>query len=483
MSRAWTRRDVLRGGLALASAGTAARCAYRGSRPPPLPDRLPDATPWPEANAVIARTVVPTFPAATFAIDDHGAGGAVVAVGDGRTDATAAIARTIAACRAAGGGRVLVPPGTWLTGAIRLLDGVDLHVERGATLLFSDDQALYPPVLTRHEGIECVNRSPMIYAHGAVGVAVTGAGVLDASRTAAWNRGGPRAGILDPMVARGVPAGQRSVVGRLRTSFVQTYACRNVLVQGVTLRGACFWQIHPVLCTDVTVDGVTTEAAGANTDGCNPDSCARVIIKRCTLGSGDDNIALKSGRDDDGRRVATPCEDVVIMNCQAEGRFGFLCIGSEQTGGIRNVYAFNNWTYGRGVGSMLWIKSNSRRGGYTRNVRIDRFEGAGFRHAVVEITMAYEGQRGDALPAFDGIHLSNLRVSGAPLPFDLQALAASPLGSLTVRDAQFLDMASPRSRLLHAPAVTAENVTINGKAVATGDAWLRAVDQTRTSRI
>jgi len=455
-----TRREAMEAGLLAMSVAALPRCAcYGGTPPPPLPSRPPSVTPWPEANAILAATTVPTFAEAVFAVTDSGA------VGDGSTDNTAAFTRTIAACHRAGGGRVLVPPGIWVVGALRLRSGVELHVERGATLMFSGNAELFPPVATRFEGIECVNRSPMIYAYDETNIALTGDGCLDASLTSAWNHGSDRAGILEPLVARGVAPSRRSVVGMLRTSFVQPYRCTNVLVRGVTLQGARFWQIHPVLCTNVTIDGVVTRVAGANTDACDPESCRRVVIRGCTFASGDDNIAVKSGRDDDGRRVATPCEDIVIMNCQGEGRFGFICLGSEQTGGIRNVYAYNNRTFGRGVGWMLWVKSNSRRGGFTENVRIDGFTGAGFRNAVVGITMTYAGQSGDP-PRFDGLQFSRLDVRDAPMPFDIEALPSSPLGLLTVRDARFLNMASPTSRLINAPHIVTRDVLVNGATFA-----------------
>jgi polygalacturonase len=448
MPGVWTRRQAIKASL-LAAAMPG--CVFRGgSLPPAFPGKLPRQTPWPEANAILAATAVPTFPAAAFPIVKYGG------KGDGKTDDTSAFARAIADCNAAGGGRVIVAAGTWLVGSIRLLSNVDLHLEKDATLLFSEDASLFPEVLTRYEGIECVNRSPPIYAYGETNVALTGEGTLDASRTGAWNRGSDRAGRLESLVARGVPAAQRNVTGKLRASFVQPYRCSNVLIQGVTLQGACFWQLHPVLCTNVTIDGVSTRVAGPNTDGCDPESCRRVVINRCTLASGDDNIAVKSGRDEDGRRLNIPCEDIVIMNCQAEGRYGFICLGSEQSGGIRNVYAYNNWIYGRGIGWALWLKSNSRRGGYARNINIDTFRGSGFRKAIIGITASYDGQTGAFPPDFGELHFSNFDVSDAPRLFDLDAGA---LGPVTVKDSRFGNIADTESP----PGISFRDVWINGR--------------------
>jgi polygalacturonase len=356
---------------------------------------------------------------------------------------------------------VRVPAGDWLVGALRLRSNVDLHLDSAATLRFSGDYKQYPSVLTRYEGIECVNRSPMIYAFGETNVALTGAGVLDASGTI-WNSGADRAA-LEALVARGLPPEQRDVSGTLRTSFVQPYRCTNVLIQGVTLIGARFWQLHPTSCANVTIDGVTTTVSATNSDGCDPECCDGVVIKHSTLASGDDNIAIKSGRDADGRRVNVPCRNLVIINCQAEGRFGFLTIGSEQTGGVENVYAYNNWTYGQGVGQALWIKSNSRRGGFTRNVNVDTFTGANLRSGVAAVTMSYESQSGSYPPAFSDIKLSNVRVAGAPVVLDLQGLAGDPISGFSLRDSAFIDIGDAANRVSNVEGLDISNVTINGR--------------------
>jgi polygalacturonase len=450
----WTRRQLLDAGL-LAATGAALPCCHMGwLRPPPFSPSLPRRTPWPEANAILDATALPAIPDAVFAVSGFGA------KGDGRSDAAAAVQAAIDTCAGAGGGHVTVPAGRWLVGALRLRSRVDLHLEAGATLLFSDAPAKYPPVRTRFEGIECVNRSPMIYADRESDVALTGEGTLDASRAASWNQGGDREGVLEPLVARGVQPAQRDVTGRLRTSMVQPHRCARVLVQGVKLVGAQFWQLHPVLCRDVTIEGVTTSGGGPNTDACDPESCERVVIRQCSLPSGDDNVALKSGRDADGRRVGAPCRDVVVMNCQAEGRFGFLTLGSELTGGIENVYAHNLWTYGRGVARALWIKSNSRRGGAVRNVRVDSFRGVRLGSAVMRATMRYGGQTGEWPPSLDGIELSRFEVTGALRVLDLEGLPANPIGRVRLADSRFTDILDPVNRLVDAPAVVLENVVV-----------------------
>jgi polygalacturonase len=302
----------------------------------------------------------------------------------------------------------------------------------------------------------------MVYARDATDVAITGEGTLDGSLAAAWNRGDDRAGILESQLARGIPPERRLVAGRLRTSMIQTVGCARVLIQGVTLSGAQFWQLHPILSVDVTIDGVTTKDSGANSDGCDPESCDRVVIRGCSFGSGDDNIALKSGRDEDGRRLAMPCRNVVIVGCQAEGRFGFITCGSEQSGGIENVYAFGNRTYGRGVGNAVWVKSNSRRGGYTRNLNVSGFRGH-VRKAAVAITMKYDGQSGSFPPAFEGIHLADFAVDGAVSVLDAEGLPESRIRGLTLSDSTFTDVTA-EDDVRHAE-VMRRDVSVNGRPV------------------
>lgn len=211
-----------------------------------------------------------------------------------------------------------------------------------------------------------------------------------------------------------------------------------------------------MLCEGVVIDGVTTTVSGPNTDGCDPESCRRVVIRSCTFASGDDNIALKSGRDEDGRRLAAPCEDVVILHCQAEGRYGFICLGSEMSGGIRNVYAYDNWTFGRGVGEALWIKSNSRRGGFVEGVYLDSFRGTGFRNAIVQVTGNYDSQKG-AFPAhFGAIELSHFEASNAPRVLDFDG---AEVGPVVMRDSVFTAISHDR----RPPGVQFREVTIDGK--------------------
>ena len=415
--------------------------------------------PWPAANTIVANTKLPAFPSSTFPVAKYGA------VADGKTDNTDAFAKAIAACNAAGGGHVTVPAGTYVTGAIRLLSNVDLNLASGATLKFSGDASKYPLVLTRYEGIECMNHSPMIYAHGASNIALTGSGVLDAAGTSSWNQGSDRA-YLETLVAKGVAANQRVVPGsghQMRSTFVEPHSCDTVLIQGVTLHNSRFWQLHPTLSTNVTIDSVTTSATNSNTDGCDPECCDHVVIQNCTLGAGDDNIAIKSGRDADGRRINTPSQNIVIVGCHMSGPWGAVTCGSELTGGIRNVYAYK--IVANPTRYALFIKSNTLRGGFADNINLDSITASNQKGAFAFLTMAYNGQHGSFNPDFGNISVTNSTGNTAPYAFDFTGLSNDSVHGVTASHCTFTNISHGTDVMSHVTGVSFSNVTINGKTV------------------
>ena len=247
----------------------------------------------------------PWFPPRDFPVTAFGA------VGDGSTKNTAAFAAAIAACHRAGGGHVVVPSGTFLTGAIHLLSHVDLHVESGGTILFSQDPNDYLPVVfTRWQGIELMNYSPFVYSYGQRNIAVTGQGTLNGQADAGhwWNWKNLETAdfdTLETMADDNVPVSQR-VFGAghyLPPQMVQPFGTDTVLLEGVTVINSPFWHLNPNLCENVTVDGLTITSSGPNTDGCDPESCDGVVVQNVSYDTGDDCMAIKSGRDADGRRV------------------------------------------------------------------------------------------------------------------------------------------------------------------------------------
>ena len=325
---------------------------------------------WSGMPEILARIVAPTFPAREFVITSYGA------VGDGATDCTAAFRQAIEACNQAGGGKVVVPAGVFLTGAIHLKSNVDLDLAKAATIRFSTDpKSFLPVVFTRNECIEVMNYSPFIYALEQENVAITGEGTIDgqASQSVWYNwKSSADSKRLSEMGEQGVPVAQR-VFGEghhLRPDFVELVRCRNVLIEGVRIIDSPMWVLHPLYSTNVTVRGVTVDTEGPNTDGCDPDSCTDVLIKDCSFSDGDDCIAIKSGRDADGRRVNIPCQNLIIQNCKFKDGHGGVAMGSETSGGIRNVYAEDCVFDSPNLDSAMRFKTNPARGGFIEDVHI-----------------------------------------------------------------------------------------------------------------
>jgi polygalacturonase len=382
----------------------------------------PAATGWDMVPGILARITAPTFAARVFDVTRHGA------VGDGRTDCTAAFRSAIAACSAAGGGRVLVPEGRFLTGPIHLRSTVELHVTKAATIAFSQDPRAYlPAVFTRWEGVELMGYSPLIYAFEQENVAVTGEGTLDGqgddehwwpwkgNAEHGWKTGGvtqaPARNRLFAMAEQGVPVAQRvfADASYLRPQFIQPYRCRNVLIEGVTIRNAPMWEINPVLCTNVTVRKVRIETHGPNNDGCDPESCRDVLIEDCYFDTGDDCIAIKSGRNADGRRIAVPTENVVIRGCHMKDGHGGVTIGSEISGGVRNVFAERCTMDSPNLDRALRFKNNAARGGVLEHVYMRDVTVGEVGDSVLSIDFHYEeGKEGRFTPVVRDVEMRNV---------------------------------------------------------------------------
>ncbi|MGH3165132.1 MAG: glycoside hydrolase family 28 protein, partial [Trebonia sp.] len=318
------------------------------------------------------------------------------------TDCTQAIATAIAACNQAGGGHVVVPAGTFLTGAVHLRSNVDLHLEQGSTLRFSTDPAAYlPAVYSRWGGIELYNYSPFIYSCGQSNIGITGSGTLDgqASDTYWWpwvNESGPDWTALQQMADDGVPVSQR-VFGAghlLRPQFIQPYRCRDVLIEGVTITGSPMYHMNPVLCQNVTVRGVSALSQGPNNDGCDPESCSDVLISGCVFDDGDDCIAIKAGLGADGRRVNVPCENIVITDCDMQNKYGAIAIGSETTGGVRNVFASDCRMGGSSLHYALYIKTNALIGGFVENVFLRDIDISVINHEALSVNLYHSDTTG-----------------------------------------------------------------------------------------
>jgi polygalacturonase len=428
---------------------------------------------WGEVDAILARIAPPVFPDRVFDITKYSA------TGDGARNCTDAFLQAIAACASAGGGRVVVPPGRFLTGAIHLKSGVNLHVSEGATIAFSRDPGDYLPVVfSRWEGVELMNYSPFIYAFEQRDVAVTGKGTLDGQASDEhwwpWKAAKPEPGKpsqlpgrtrLIEMGARAVPVGER-VFGAesfLRPNFIQPYRCQNVLIEGVTIVNSPMWEIHPVLCTNVTVRNVVINSHGPNNDGCDPESCRDVLIEGCTFDTGDDCIALKSGRNEDGRRLSVPIENVIVRNCAMKDGHGGVVIGSEVSGGARNIFAEKCRMDSPNLDRALRIKTNSVRGGFVEHVYMRDVTVGQVAEAVVTVNLFYEeGDSGKFPPLVREIEVRNVSSGRSQYALLLRGYTHTPVHNVRVVDCTF-DNVAKDDIVEGVTGLTLTNVRINGK--------------------
>lgn len=404
-------------------------------------------TGWDMAPEILSRISPPVFPKRDFPVTGYGA------VAGGSKPATRAIARAIEACSKAGGGRVVVPKGKFLTGAVHLRSNVNLHLAAGAVLEFSTDPQDYPTVLTRYEGVEYMNYSPLIYAYGAQNVAVTGPGTIDGgageSNWWRWARSpegkgkSPSTPDRNKLFELGAsePLPRNRVFGPghfLRPNLLQFYYCHNVLVEGVRILRSPMWEIHPVLCSNVTVRGVTIESDGPNNDGCNPESCRDVLIENCTFQTGDDCIAIKSGRNADGRRIGIPSENIIIRKCVMRDGHGGVTIGSEISGGCRNVFVEDCKMDSPRLDRALRIKTNAMRGGTIENIYARNIEVGEVADAVISINFRYEeGANGTFPPTVRNVFVENLTSRSSKHALELLGFEDNPIRNLQLTNCTF----------------------------------------------
>ena len=472
-----SRRDFLKAGVAAAGAlglGAFAPPALARVRPPKFTHRpVPNA--WRQAGRILARVRPPKFPHRSFDVTAFGA------TGDGTTDSSDAIRHAIKRCHAAGGGHVVVPAGTFLTGAVHLLSNVDLHLESGATLKFSQDPAAYLPVVyTRWQGIELMNYSSFIYAFEQKNVGITGDGTLDGqadnshwwpwkgSTVFGWNSGDPNQNADDTlsqqMADDGVPVSER-VFGAghyLRPNFIQLYRCRNVVISGVTILRSPMWEIHPVLSHNVTVEGVTVDSHGPNNDGCDPESCSDVVIQGCTFDTGDDCIAIKAGKNADGRRVNVPSQDIVIRDCDFVDGHGGVTIGSEMTGGVSHVFAEDLRMSSPNLNNCLRLKTNSLRGGYIKNLYMRNVNVGQVAQEAFLVDFYYEVGPGFGFnPTVAEIDVRNLTVGQAKKAFYLVGYPEDHIQGVALTDCVFSNVANGYT-VQYVDDLELSNVVVNG---------------------
>jgi polygalacturonase len=389
---------------------------------------------WLKMQAIIDEVKVPVFKNNNYSVNDFGA------VADGVFNNSKAFEKAIKICSDNGGGTVSVPKGNYFTGPIQLEDNVNFHLEDGAEILFSTNPNDYPLVHTSFEGTEVMNYCPLIYAYNKKNIAITGKGILNgqANETNWWPwKGSDSEGhtygfvkgqpsqkdklnlpALMDMAQNDEPVEKR-IFGEghyLRPNFIEPFGCTNVLIKEVKVVNAPFWILHPIKSTNITVDGVTIESHGPNNDGCDPEYSKNVIIKNCTFNTGDDCIAIKAGRDNEGRKVAIKCENIIVQNCKMIDGHGGVVIGSEMSAGVQNVFVENCEMDSPNLDRVIRIKSNSKRGGivdgvYVRNIKVGQI-----KEAVLKIDMFYDvygAQTGNFIPKVKNIFLENITVKNS----------------------------------------------------------------------
>ena len=431
-----------------------------------------------------SRIKAPEFKDKTYLITKYGASTKATAAKNQK-----AINKAIAACSKAGGGKVVVPAGQYNTGAITLQSNVNLVIEKDAELIFAFDRDLYPLVYTRWEGLDVMNYQPCIYAIDCENIGLTGEGIVNGNgsnenwwymkghKEHGYYEGvdewqgtasqGTRADLIK-MSDNNVPVEER-IFGKgkgLRPQLVNFVRCNNVLIEGVELLNSPFWVMHPMFCKNVTVRNVKVYNEGPNGDGCDPESCEDVLIEGCTFHTGDDCIALKSGRNADGLRADTPCKNVIVRKCIMEDGHGGVVIGSEISGGCDNIFAEDCQMDSPNLDRVLRIKTNTCRGGILQNIYMRNIEVGQCKEAVMRINLVYEpneiAERGH-IPTVRNVYMENVTCQKSKHGVLINGLdEADEVYNINVRNCTFNGLsADPIKHTGKSHDVYFENLTTN----------------------
>lgn len=436
-----------------------------------------------EADSIAKAIVIPDFCKDTFNIKNFGA-----TEENGALENQAAILAAIDSANAIGGASVLVPSGEWLTGPIELKSNVNLVIAEGATLKFSTDYKHYlPTVLTRWEGVDCYNLKPLIYAYDQTNVGISGKGVIDGQGSNeiwwfmkgreeyGWKEGlisqelGGRARLLEADRTQvSVEERQMTIEDGLRPQLINIYKCNNVIIQDVTLRNSPFWVIHPLMVNGLVVRNVTIDSHGPNSDGCDPESCKNVLIEGCFFDTGDDCIAIKSGRNYDGRRWAMPSENILVRNCRMKNGHGGVVLGSEISGGYKNLWIENCQMSSPELERVIRIKTSNCRGGIIENVWARNIEVGECKEAVLKVNLLYEPKEicnRDFPPIVRNINLKNITSKKSKYGAYIVGLENTQnVDGITITDCQF-DGVEKGNKITDAINIKFNNLKINGELV------------------
>ncbi|HEX5125700.1 MAG TPA: glycosyl hydrolase family 28 protein [Rhodocyclaceae bacterium] len=406
-------------------------------------------TPFASPNTTLSFTT-PTIPCQLFSVASYGA------VSGGTTLNTQAFASAVAAAQAAGGGVVDVPAGTWLTGAIHLGSSMELHLEPGATIQFSQNiNDFLPAVPTRWDGLDVMNFSPFVYALNAHDVAITGPGrnasspgILNGNGSTWWGWKSSSSTedkriysyYVSLLNADGTlpnnplpPLPTSAVSKGLRPTLVECNNCQNVLIDGITTENSPYWVLHPLYSSNVIIrnSNVTSNSSGSNGDGIDVDSSNKVLIENDTFSTSDDFISLKSGLNEDGIAVAKPTELVVVRDITVTAGHAFS-VGSEMSGGVRNVFVTATTTNVLSNPQYLFrMKTMPGRGGYVQNIWYQNVTGSNWSTYAVELSTNYQSStisphNTKLIPQISGITLSNISGTSSNPALNLVGLSSAP---------------------------------------------------------
>ena len=422
----------------------------------------------------------PVIPAYTLNLKKFGA------VGDGVTLNTKAFEKAIAALEKKGGGHLVVPAGVWFTGPIVLKSNIDLHLEVGAVIQFSGDEALYPVIQTSFEGLDTRRCQSPLSANGAENISITGKGVIDGNgqfwrpvkkgkmSEGQWKEVLERPGGVEAKKGYWVPNQAYADAEKsanmnvpkastdeewnrikrfLRPVMVSLVNCKNVLLQGVIFQNSPAWNIHPLMCENIILDDVLARNPfyAQNGDALDLESCKNALIVNSKFDAGDDGICIKSGKDKDGRRRGRPCENVVVDGCTVFAGHGGFVVGSEMSGGVRNILVENCQFLGTDVG--LRFKSTRGRGGIVENIFIDNVSMTDIKTDAITFNMYYGGKSvaemladGDnpdnvtkqpvteETPIFRHIDIKNIVCNGAGRAMEFNGLPEMPINGIRLQN-------------------------------------------------
>lgn len=373
---------------------------------------------------------------AIFNVRDHGA------TGDGSTLETAAINRAVEACAGAGGGIVHVPPGRYLTGTVRLLSHVTLELEGGAVLLGSENPGDYPdiPDPWSPHGTGHPTTAPLIYAENAKNITITGRGTIDGQGAIWWHRvrlNNPAK--YPPGPKTDEDRAEAAKLTKPRPNLIRFVRCNDVVIERINLTNSPSWTVHPMFCNQLRIDGISIKNPARmahNTDGINPESCSNVQILHCRIDTGDDGITIKSGKNEPGRRMGLPCENITIANCIVHHAHGGVTIGSEMSGGVRNI-TVSNCVF-QGTDNGIRLKTERGRGGVVEGLVVSNIVMQDVP-TPFQMTMFYSKSADrfgtepvdETTPVFRDMLFSNITARGAKAAGHIFGLAESPVEDIT----------------------------------------------------